>query len=359
MQKVCFVCLQPSRLKCSRCDAIQYCGKECQKKDWKVHKLNCQDKNSVNNELNKNEILFNQAQNYLKQGNHHRAEKSFRKLLEPSLRSKHTYHFLAECFINLSIVLHNQGKYSEAVEIAQESLNMCRSKLGANHHFTLQSMDSLATSYTILRQFNEAYELLNECIERSTIMNGNDDQTIRHMTTLGDAYREDGRHDEAQKILRECLAMITNNDDEQYLGIISRLAASCIKTSQYEEAENLYKDCLEKVKLMKGENHPDTIATMMNLANVYVPQNKFVEAEGIRKECLAKSIVIRGKDHISTLSCMINLAVSYSIQSKFDEAKKMLKNRLERMKIIQGENHPDTLDVMNNLGINYENWSTR
>ena len=104
MKKVCFVCLQPSKLKCSRCDAIQYCGKECQKKDWKVHKLNCRDNNRVNSELNNNEILLIQAQNYLKQGNHHRAEKSFRKLLEPSLRSKHTYHFLAECFINLSIV---------------------------------------------------------------------------------------------------------------------------------------------------------------------------------------------------------------------------------------------------------------
>ena len=52
MQKVCFVCLQPSRLKCNRCDAIQYCGKECQKKDWKVRKHNCRDNNVNNNNNN-------------------------------------------------------------------------------------------------------------------------------------------------------------------------------------------------------------------------------------------------------------------------------------------------------------------
>ena len=81
MQKVCFVCLQPSRLKCSRCDAIQYCGKECQKKDWKIHKHNCKDSNSTNGELNSREIISNKAQSYLDQGNYLRAEKYLRKLL--------------------------------------------------------------------------------------------------------------------------------------------------------------------------------------------------------------------------------------------------------------------------------------
>jgi tetratricopeptide (TPR) repeat protein len=209
MQKVCFVCLQPSKLKCSRCDAIQYCGKECQKKDWKVHKHNCQDNNAninINGQLNNNDIFLNQANNYAKQGNYHRAEKRFRKLLEPSLRSKHTSHFLAEVFINLSIVLQNQGKYSEAIEIAQEYLDISLSKLGASHPYTLQSMDSLAKSYINLRKFNKAYELLNECIEKSTIVYGKDhDTTVAYKLSLGHAFFADGRHDEAKKLFQECL----------------------------------------------------------------------------------------------------------------------------------------------------------
>jgi sulfatase maturation enzyme AslB (radical SAM superfamily) len=77
---------------CSRCDAIQYCGKECQKKDWKVHKHNCQDnKHSNNGELNNNKILFNRAHNYLEQGNDFRAKKCFRKLLEPFARIEYPY----------------------------------------------------------------------------------------------------------------------------------------------------------------------------------------------------------------------------------------------------------------------------
>jgi hypothetical protein len=49
MNKVCFLCLEPSKLKCSRCLTIQYCSKECQKKDWKIHKNNCKDNNCDEN----------------------------------------------------------------------------------------------------------------------------------------------------------------------------------------------------------------------------------------------------------------------------------------------------------------------
>ena len=138
MKKVCFVCLQPSRLKCSRCDAIQYCGKECQKKDWKVHKHNCQDKYSGNGEINWR-IIFTKAKNYLDQGNYHRAEKNFRKLLEPCMRLQHDFQI--GCLSYLSIALYNQGKHAETSEIARECLDLCRSKLGANDPQTLHTMN--------------------------------------------------------------------------------------------------------------------------------------------------------------------------------------------------------------------------
>lgn len=40
-QEVCSVCAKPSEAKCSRCQAVDYCGQECQRRDWKQHKLVC------------------------------------------------------------------------------------------------------------------------------------------------------------------------------------------------------------------------------------------------------------------------------------------------------------------------------
>ena len=75
MDKVCFVCLKPSTMKCSRCLTIQYCCKEYQKQDWKVHKNNCKDNNN-NDSLNKH---INKAESYNVQGNFVKAEKVYIK----------------------------------------------------------------------------------------------------------------------------------------------------------------------------------------------------------------------------------------------------------------------------------------
>jgi len=105
-------------------------------------------------------VILKKSLNYVKQGNYLRAEKGFRKLLEPSVRSQHLSDFLTACLNNLSEALNGQGKYAEAAEIAQESLEICRSKLGANHFLTLDAMELLARSYSQTRKINEAYELL-------------------------------------------------------------------------------------------------------------------------------------------------------------------------------------------------------
>ncbi|CAB4421641.1 unnamed protein product [Rhizophagus irregularis] len=38
---ICNVCQKPSTTKCSKCHQTYYCSKECQKKDWKLHKKSC------------------------------------------------------------------------------------------------------------------------------------------------------------------------------------------------------------------------------------------------------------------------------------------------------------------------------
>jgi len=42
MPGTCSACGAPAALTCARCKTTMYCGQECQKKSWKVHKRTCQ-----------------------------------------------------------------------------------------------------------------------------------------------------------------------------------------------------------------------------------------------------------------------------------------------------------------------------
>ncbi|KAF8243908.1 hypothetical protein K440DRAFT_560295, partial [Wilcoxina mikolae CBS 423.85] len=40
----CVMCNNAAQLRCSRCSSQWYCGKKCQKEDWRIHKLLCSER---------------------------------------------------------------------------------------------------------------------------------------------------------------------------------------------------------------------------------------------------------------------------------------------------------------------------
>jgi len=96
---------------------------------------------------------------------------------------------------------------------------------------------------------------------------------------------------------------------------MSSLAGAYSRQGNYSDAEVLYKQCLDKMKIVLGESHPDTLTMMNNLACSYSLQGKSRDAEVILKQCLAKQIVAFGERHPDTLPTMNNLALLRS-QSK-------------------------------------------
>ena len=44
LKKTCHLCKSKTNLSCGNCRIVYYCSKDCQKKDWKNHKLVCNKK---------------------------------------------------------------------------------------------------------------------------------------------------------------------------------------------------------------------------------------------------------------------------------------------------------------------------
>ena len=119
----------------------------------------------------------------------------------------------------------------------------------------------------------------------------------------------------------------------------------------YEKAASLNKRTLERKQQILGKEHPDTLASMNNLALVLKRQGKYEEAEKIQRQTLASKESVLGKEHPETLTSMNNLAMVLHSQKKYEEAEKMQRQTLALKGSVLGKEHPETLMSMNNLAL--------
>ncbi|MBO0699740.1 MAG: serine/threonine protein kinase, partial [Zavarzinella sp.] len=103
----------------------------------------------------------------------------------------------------------------------------------------------------------------------------------------------------------------------------------------------------------RGLDHPDTLASMNNLAAAYADAGRPGEALRLHEETFRLKKAALGLGHRDTLVSMHNLAASYSAVGRADEAIKLHVEALRLMKDVLGPDNPDTLSCMSGLGESY------
>ncbi|KAJ7875909.1 hypothetical protein B0H14DRAFT_44270 [Mycena olivaceomarginata] len=131
------------------------------------------------------------------------------------------------------------------------------------------------------------------------------------------------------------------------------LATSYRDLGQSKEAAELREAVLEKSKRLLGEEDPNTLLAMANLAISYRDLGQSKEAAELGEAVLEKSKQLLGEEHPNTLLAMANLAISYGNLGQSKEAAELREGVLEKSKRLLGEEHPDTLLAMANLAISY------
>ncbi|MEE9129901.1 MAG: tetratricopeptide repeat protein [Phycisphaerales bacterium] len=177
--------------------------------------------------------------------------------------------------------------------------------------------------------------------------------------TLGDTYSQLGEYAAAEPHLERARLLQRRELGEEHpdtLASMNDLAVLYDEQGRYDEAEPLYVKTLEIKKRVLGEEHPHTLNSMNNLAILYNNQGRFDEAERLQDKTLEIRKRVLGREHPDTLASMANLAIVYLDQGRYDEAEPLLNVKtLEIRKRVLGEEHPDTVRSMNNLAILYAN----
>ena len=131
--------------------------------------------------------------------------------------------------------------------------------------------------------------------------------------------------------------------------LLSRVGWYLYNHTQYRETEPLHRRALAIREQLLGPEHPETAASLNNLANFYMDQGKYELAEPLHMRALAIREQQLGPEHPSTAQSLNNLANLYMDQGKYEPAELLHMRALEIRKQQLGPEHPDTTQSLNNL----------
>ena len=135
------------------------------------------------------------------------------------------------------------------------------------------------------------------------------------------------------------------------LASMTNLALTLHSLGDFAGARGLEEQTLAVCRRVLGEEHPDTLSSMHNLARTLLAQGDLAGAQGFNERVLAVRRRVLDEGHPDTLKSMENLALTLRSLGDFAEARGLVEQTLAGRRRVLGEEHPDTLQSMINLGV--------
>ncbi|KAK4243173.1 kinesin light chain 3 [Corynascus novoguineensis] len=184
---------------------------------------------------------------------------------------------------------------------------------------------------------------------------GSKDERLARASLLhcaGGFFSYQGQWNDAEKFRLQARGLRTEVLGEEHpdtLTSMADLASTYRNQGRWKEAESLEVQVMETSLRVLEEEHPDTLTRMGNLASTFWNQGRWKEAELLFVQVMETFKRVLGEEHPNTLTSMANLASTYWNQGRWKEAELLEVQVMETSLRLLGEEHPDTLTSMANL----------
>ncbi|KAL9045065.1 MAG: hypothetical protein Q9214_001845 [Letrouitia sp. 1 TL-2023] len=178
----------------------------------------------------------------------------------------------------------------------------------------------------------------------------------RMATSFALVYREVGRFQKALELGERVVKAYKRTIGEEHpetLRSIYNLATNFYEAGRVQEALQFTERLVEVYKRTLGEEHPDTLRSIHILANSYNKAGRVQEALQFTERVVEVYKRTLGEEHPYTLRSIHNLTISYSAAGRVQEALQLMERVVEARKRILGEEHPNTLRSIHNLAYYY------
>ena len=249
--------------------------------------------------------------------------------------------------------LFGQGRYAEAVPLAQRGLAIVEKAHGPEHPDTGTRLNNLAELYRALGRYDDALPLYTRALAVSEKAHGPEHLvTGIRLNNLGSLYRAMGRYDSVLPLYVRALAIFEKARGPEHLDTgtsLSSLASLYQDMGRHDQALPLFTRALAISEKAQGPEHPVTGVRLNNLASLYQAMGRDDRALPLYTRALAISELAEGPEHAVTGRRLNNLANLHHNMGRYDQALALYTRALAISEKALGPQHPDTGIRLNNL----------
>jgi tetratricopeptide (TPR) repeat protein len=229
-----------------------------------------------------------------------------------------------------------QGRYREAIPIQKLLLEVYEERLGSVSGKVFEAKNDLALLLNSVGEYAEAQRLYREALAGWKSIDASEYEFgyAESLHNLGFSLMCSGQLEESESTLRNALKLFQEKSGEYHWRTLMTeysLARALRAKGETENAVQMLLANLEKKAnhLPGGENHPDTLDSMMSLARIMLEQGKLSEAEGLAKRAIAGGEQSLGKDDSKTLEAVTLLATIYAKANRPAEAEALMQRLID------------------------------
>ena len=254
--------------------------------------------------------------------------------------------------------LYQQGKYSEAISIAQKILDIREKALGPGHLDVAYDLGNLAEIYSSLGEYSKAEPLHKRSraiLEK--VLGLNHLYVAYSLSKLAGIYKPLGDYTKAESLYKRSLAIrekIFGPDHLKVASTLNNLATFYFDLGEYAKAEPLFKKSLAITSKALGPDHPDVALSLNNLAELYRSLDDYTKAEPLYQRALAIWEKSLGPDHRNVAYSLNNLGLLYQTLGDYAKAEPLLKRSHSIWEKDFGPYHPKVAVSLSNLGLLYQ-----
>ena len=264
----------------------------------------------------------------------------------------------ADALNDLGFIFQEIGNYAKAEPIYQEALRIRQKVLGPEHSDTAASLNNLASLYWAMGEYVKAEPLLKEALRiRQKVFGSGHPDTAQSLNNLAELYQAMGEYAKAEPLLQEALRIrqkVLGSENPGTAVSLNNLAELYRVMGEYAKAEPLYQEGLRILQKVLGPEHRETATILNNLASLYQDMSEYAKAEPLLQEALQILQEILGKEHPDTARSLNNLAALYEAMGEYAKAEPLYQGALQIRQKLLGSEHLDTAQSLNNLGGLYE-----